>query len=48
MIIVDTTVWVDYLRGDDTPETHWLERNLERQRLGPAPVHVADATRVPY
>ena len=34
MIVVDTTVWVDYLRGADTPEVRWLELNLERQRLG--------------
>jgi predicted nucleic acid-binding protein len=34
MVIVDTTVWVDYLRGDDNPETRWLDRELQRQRLG--------------
>jgi hypothetical protein len=34
VIVVDTTVWVDYLRGGDTPQTRWLELNLERQRLG--------------
>lgn len=34
MIIVDTTVWIDYLRGSETAETKWLEHNLERQRLG--------------
>jgi predicted nucleic acid-binding protein len=34
MVIVDTTVWVDYLRGQDTRETDWLDRELERQRLG--------------
>jgi predicted nucleic acid-binding protein len=34
MVIVDTTVWIDYLRGDDNPETLWLRRELTRQRLG--------------
>lgn len=34
MVIVDTTVWIDYLRGAKNPETHWLERELRRQRLG--------------
>ena len=34
MVIVDTTVWVDYLRGVRSPQTSWLERELPRQRLG--------------
>jgi predicted nucleic acid-binding protein len=34
VVIVDTTVWVDYLRGSDTPEAEWLDRELDRQRLG--------------
>ncbi|SRR6266851_4187562 len=34
MVIIDTTVWIDYLRGARNPETHWLERELQRQRLG--------------
>ena len=34
MIIVDTTVWVDYLRGIDTPQADWLDANLLRERLG--------------
>ena len=34
MVIVDTTVWVDYLRGTPTAHTDWLERELVRQRLG--------------
>jgi len=25
MVIVDTTVWVDYLRGARTPQAEWLE-----------------------
>ncbi len=34
MVIVDTTVWIDYLRGAENPETLWLDRELQRQRLG--------------
>lgn len=33
MVIVDTTVWVDYLRGEELPHVEWLERELGRQRL---------------
>ncbi len=34
MIIVDTTVWIDYLGGVVNPETTWLDRALTQQRLG--------------
>jgi len=34
MVIVDTTVWIDYLRGTENPQTRWLDRELQRQRLG--------------
>lgn len=34
MVIVDTTVWIDYFRGATSPETRWLERFLPYQRLG--------------
>jgi predicted nucleic acid-binding protein len=34
VVIVDTTVWVDYLRGTATPQADWLDRELTRQRLG--------------
>ena len=34
MVIVDTTAWIDYLRGTDSPEAVWLDRELTRQRLG--------------
>jgi predicted nucleic acid-binding protein len=34
MIIVDTTVWIDYLSGRDNRETDYLDRELSRQRLG--------------
>jgi predicted nucleic acid-binding protein len=34
MVIVDATVWVDYLKGASTPEVEWLDRETSRQRLG--------------
>jgi predicted nucleic acid-binding protein len=34
MVIVDTTVWIDFLNGASTPETEWLDRQLTQQRLG--------------
>lgn len=30
-MIVDTTVWIDYLNDVATPETAWLDRELPRQ-----------------
>jgi predicted nucleic acid-binding protein len=34
MVIVDTTVWVDYFHGVHNSESEWLDRELDRQRLG--------------
>ena len=34
MVIIDTTVWVDYFNGTENPETEWLDAELDRQRLG--------------
>ncbi len=34
MVIVDTTIWIDYLNGVQTPQTDWLDSEVERQRLG--------------
>jgi predicted nucleic acid-binding protein len=34
VVVVDTTVWVDYFRGINNPETDWLDAKLDRQRLG--------------
>ena len=34
MVIVDTTVWIDYLNGVETPESEWLDQEATRQRLG--------------
>lgn len=34
MVIVDTTVWIDFFRNFQSPETQWLDRELSRQRIG--------------
>jgi predicted nucleic acid-binding protein len=34
VVIVDTTVWIDYLHEIATPETEWLDTELTRQPLG--------------
>ena len=34
MVIVDTTVWIDYLRGTENPEASWLVWRLQQQSLG--------------
>jgi predicted nucleic acid-binding protein len=33
VIVADTSVWVDYFNGRDTPETGLLDRLLEAKRL---------------
>jgi len=34
MVIIDTTVWIDYLRGVSNKETNYLDREVGRQRFG--------------
>ena len=34
MVIIDTTVWIDFFRGVKNLETRWLDLQLDRQRLG--------------
>jgi predicted nucleic acid-binding protein len=34
MVIVDSTVWIDYLRGAKTPQSEWLESAINNQRIG--------------
>ena len=34
MVIVDTTIWIDYFHDIRNPETDWLDVELDRQRLG--------------
>jgi predicted nucleic acid-binding protein len=42
VVIVDTTVWVDYLNDVGTPEVEWLERESTRQRLAVLDVMVCE------
>lgn len=41
-MIVDTTVWVDYLRGTDTPGVAWLSLEMDRQRLGLTDINLCE------
>lgn len=34
MVIVDTTVWIDYFRGRRTAQTRWLDQALGVTRVG--------------
>ena len=34
MVVVDTTVWVDYINGADKPGCNWLDREIDLQRIG--------------
>ena len=34
MIVVDTSVWVDFLNAVTNPETEWLDLHLDRERIG--------------
>jgi predicted nucleic acid-binding protein len=34
MVIIDTTVWIDYLGGVLNAETEWLDREMPLQRIG--------------
>ena len=34
MVIIDTTIWIDYLRGIQNRETEYLDREVKRQRFG--------------
>lgn len=34
MVIVDTSVWIDYINGKDTPQTNWLDDALSSRQIG--------------
>jgi len=42
MVIVDSTVWVDYFNGQRNPQTDWLDEQLDSQRLGLTSVMLAE------
>jgi predicted nucleic acid-binding protein len=34
VVIIDTTVWIDYLGGVRNAEADWLDREADQQRMG--------------
>lgn len=42
MVIVDTSVWIDYFNGQENPETNWLELRLDQERLGLTTIIVSE------
>ncbi|MBA3948967.1 MAG: PIN domain nuclease [Acidobacteria bacterium] len=42
MVIVDSTVWVDYFNGQQNPHTDWLDAQLDRQRFGLTSIILAE------
>jgi predicted nucleic acid-binding protein len=42
MVIVDSTVWVDYFNGRQNPETDWLDARLDQERLGLTTIILAE------
>jgi predicted nucleic acid-binding protein len=34
LVVIDTTVWIDYFADVTNDQTNWLEHELDRQRLG--------------
>ena len=34
MVIVDSSVWIDFLNGITNPESQWLDLHLDRERIG--------------
>lgn len=33
MLVVDSTVWVDYFNGSDNPQTNYLNEILDKRRI---------------
>ena len=42
MIIVDTSVWIDFLNANTNPECEWLDLNLDRERIGLTTTELAE------
>lgn len=45
MILVDSSVWVDFFRNRPTPEAEWLDRNLDVEGLVVADLVLAKVLR---
>ncbi len=33
MIVVDSSVWIDFFRGTSTPQVDWLDEHLDREPI---------------
>lgn len=42
MVIVDTTIWVDYFKGVRNAHTDWVDAELDRQRFGITTIILAE------
>ena len=42
MVIVDTSVWIDFLNGVTNPESQWLDLHLDRERIGVPTIVLAE------
>ena len=42
MVIVDSTIWVDYFKGQRNAHTDWLDKELDRQRFGLTSIILAE------
>ena len=42
MILVDSSVWIDFLHRRETPQTEFLKHNLKRHRLSTADLVLAE------
>jgi predicted nucleic acid-binding protein len=45
VVIVDTTVWIDYFNGHNNPETDWLDLRLDQDRLGITTIILSEVLR---
>jgi hypothetical protein len=42
VVIVDSTVWIDYFKGQQNSQTDWLDEQMDRQRLGLTSIILAE------
>lgn len=45
MVIVDSSVWIDFLNGITNPETQWLDFQLDHERIGLTSLILAEVLR---
>ena len=42
MVVVDSSVWIDFLNAVTNPETEWLDLRLDRERIGLTTIVLAE------